>query len=126
MKKASNMQEILILLGVGLVAGVFSGLVGIGGGLIIVPALVYFLGFTQHAAQGSTLFMFLFPIGILGVFNYWQAGHVDWKTALIIASTFIIGAFFGSKIAISLDKQTVQRIFGVVMLLLSIKMIWGK
>ena len=126
MKKAGNMQEILILLGVGLVAGVFSGLVGIGGGLIIVPALVYFLGFTQHAAQGSTLFMFLFPIGILGVFNYWQAGHVDWKTALIIASTFIIGAFFGSKIAISLDKQTVQRIFGVVMLLLSIKMIWGK
>ncbi len=120
------MNDILILLAIGLVAGVFSGMVGIGGGLIIVPALVYFLGFTQHAAQGSTLFMFLLPIGILGVINYWQAGHVDWRTALIICSTFVVGSYFGSKFAISLDKVTVQRIFGVIMLLMSFKMILGK
>jgi uncharacterized protein len=126
MKFKLPMNEMYILLALGLVAGIFSGLVGIGGGLIIVPVLVYFLNFTQHQAQGTALFMFLFPIGVLGVMNYWQKGFVDWRVALVIAITFIAGSFLGSKIAVSLDKTTVQRIFGVVMFALSIKMILGK
>jgi len=120
------MNQILILLCIGLIAGALSGMVGIGGGIVIVPALVYFLGFTQHQAQGTTLFMFLLPIGVLGVMNYYQAGHIDFKTALIIASTFFIGSYFGSKISIAIDQQILKRVFGVIILLLSIKMILGK
>jgi len=120
------MNEILILLVVGLAAGMLSGMVGVGGGIIIVPALVYFLGFTQHAAQGTTLFMFLFPIGILGVMNYYKAGNVDWKAALFICTTFVAGSYFGSKLAISLDQVTVKRIFGGLILVMGIKMLLGK
>lgn len=126
MNKSLNMNTIIILLCVGLVAGILSGMVGIGGGIIIVPALVYFLGVSQHTAQGTTLAMFLMPIGILGVFNYYKAGHVDVKTALIIAITFVLGSFVGSKIAIGLDQTMVKRIFGVIILFISIKMILGK
>ena len=76
-KKPMNITIILILLTVGLAAGFLSGLVGIGGGIIIVPVLIYFLGFSQHQAQGTTLFMFLLPIGVLGVLNYHKQGFVD-------------------------------------------------
>ena len=120
------MNDLLIMLTLGLVAGVLSGLVGVGGGIIIVPALVYFLGFSQHSAQGTVLFLFLLPIGILGVFNYWQAGHVDWKVACIMASTFFVGSYLGSKFSISIDALTLKRIFAVVILILSLKMIFGK
>ncbi len=120
------MQSILILLLVGLVAGILSGMVGIGGGIIIVPVLVYFLNFTQHQAQGTTLFMFLLPIGILGVMNYYKAGYVDFKTAFIIGTTFVLGSYLGSKFAISIDQKTVKQIFGVIIVLLGIKMIFFK
>ncbi len=120
------MNDIFILLALGLVAGVLSGLVGVGGGIIIVPALVYFLGFSQHSAQGTVLFMFLIPIGILGAINYWQSGYVDWKVACIIATTFVVGSFFGSRIAISIDQTTLKRVFGVILFFLSIKMIFWK
>ncbi len=117
---------IFILLAVGLLAGFLSGMVGIGGGIIIVPVLVYFLGFTQHQAQGTTLFMFLLPIGILGVMNYHKQGYVDYKTALIICSTFVFGSYFGSKLAISVDQKTIKQIFGVVIILLGAKMLFWK
>ena len=117
---------IFILLAVGLLAGFLSGMVGIGGGIIIVPVLVYFLGYTQHQAQGTTLFMFLLPIGILGVMNYHKQGYVDYKTALIICSTFVFGSYFGSKLAISVDQKTIKQIFGVVIILLGAKMLFWK
>src|ERR1700741_4360296 len=116
--KTRSMNEILILLVVGLAAGMLSGMVGVGGGIIIVPALVYFLGFTQHSAQGTTLFMFLFPIGILGVMQYYKAGHVDWKSAFFICSTFIAGSYFGSKLAISIDQATLKKIFGALIIVM--------
>lgn len=125
-KKTMTLQILLILLAVGLAAGFLSGMVGIGGGIIIVPVLVYFLGFTQHQAQGTTLFMFLLPIGILGVMNYHKAGHVDFKTAFIIATTFVVGSYFGSKIAISLDQKLVKQIFGAIIILLGAKMLFWK
>ena len=121
-----TLQIILILLAVGLAAGFLSGMVGIGGGIIIVPVLVYFLGITQHQAQGTTLFMFLFPIGILGVMNYHKQGYVDYKTALIICSTFVFGSYFGSKLSISLDQKTVKQIFGAIIILLGAKMLFWK
>lgn len=125
-KKPMTIQILLILLAVGLAAGFLSGMVGIGGGIIIVPVLVYFLGFTQHQAQGTTLFMFLLPIGILGVMNYHKQGYVDYKTALIICSTFVFGSYFGSKLAISLDQKTVKQIFGAIIILLGAKMLFWK
>jgi len=120
------MNDILILLALGLAAGILSGMVGIGGGIVIVPALVYFLGFSQHSAQGTVLFMFLLPIGVLGVYNYWQSGYIDWKVACIMAITFLAGSFIGSKMAIVIDQNLLKKVFGVVIFLVSLKMIFGK
>jgi uncharacterized membrane protein YfcA len=125
-KKPMTVTTLLILLAVGVAAGFLSGLVGIGGGIIIVPVLVYFLGFTQHQAQGTTLFMFLLPIGILGIMNYHKAGNVDYKTACVIAITFVFGSYFGSKLAISLDQKMIKQIFGAIMILLGAKMLFWK
>ncbi|HRG58141.1 MAG TPA: sulfite exporter TauE/SafE family protein [Bacteroidia bacterium] len=121
-----SLNHVFILLFIGICAGFLSGMVGIGGGIVIVPMLVYFLGFEQHTAQGTTLFMFLFPIGILGVMNYYNKGNVDMKTAAVICTTFILGSYFGSKIALSIDKSTITKVFGVIFLLISLKMIFGK
>lgn len=115
-----------MLLLIGLLAGTLSGLVGIGGGIVIVPVLIYFLGFTQHQAQGTVLFMFLFPIGALGVLSYYNEGFVNMRTAVIISLTFVIGAFIGAKLAIRLDQDIVRRAFGVMILLVAIKMIFWK
>jgi len=125
-KNKNNMTSILIILVIGIVAGVFSGFIGIGGGLVIVPCLVYFFGMTQHAAQGTSLAMMLPPIGILAVLNYNKAGMVDWKIAAILCITFLAGSFFGSKAAISLPADTVKKIFGAVIIAVGIKMILEK
>jgi uncharacterized membrane protein YfcA len=122
----TTMETVFILLTLGLVAGVLSGMIGIGGGIVIVPALVYFLGYNQHQAQGTVLFMFLLPIGLLGVFNYYNSGNIEFKTAFIMACTFVAGSYFGSKIAISVDQATLKKVFGGILFLVSIKMILGK
>ena len=126
MHKQYTMTSILIILAIGVLAGMFSGFIGIGGGLIIVPCLVYFFGMGQHEAQGTSLAMMLPPIGILAVINYQQKGMVDWKVAAILCVTFIAGSFFGSKIAISLSAATVKKVFAVFMFLVSLKMFFGK
>ena len=120
------MSTILILLVIGLLAGVLSGMVGVGGGIIIVPALVYFIGMSQHQGQGTSLAVLLLPVGIFAVYNYYKAGYVDVRSTLIIAATFLIGGFIGSKIAIGIDQQTIKKVFGVVLLLVAFKMILGK
>ena len=125
LKKKHTMTEIIILLIVGLLAGFLSGMVGVGGGIIIVPALVYFLSFSQQQAQGTSLFLLLLPTGIFAVMNYYKAGYVDWKVALIISSTFLLGGFLGSKLAISIDQNTVKKIFAGFVVLVGLKMlIW--
>ncbi len=121
-----ELSTLLILIAIGVIAGVFSGFIGIGGGLIVVPALVFFLGISQHAAQGTSLAMMLPPIGILGVINYYKAGHVDLKISMILAVTFILGSYFGSKFAISLSADIIKKVFGVLIILVGIKMILGK
>ncbi len=120
------MDTAMILLVLGLAGGFLSGMIGIGGGIVLVPALVYFIGFSQHEAQGTVLFMLMFPIGILGVYNYYQAGNIEIKTAAIMALTFFVGSYLGSKVAVSIDQATLKKLFGVILLLVSIKMMLGK
>jgi uncharacterized membrane protein YfcA len=121
-----DMTTVIILLIIGLVAGILSGFVGIGGGIVIVPALIFFLGMSQHMAQGTALALMLPPIGILAVYNYYQKGMVDIKSSLIIGAAFVIGGYFGSKVAVGLEPTTVKRIFGIVVLIVAIKMILSK
>jgi len=122
--KKMDIQTILILLLVGLAAGMLGGMVGIGGGIIIVPALVYFIGMSQMNAQGTSLALIMFPVGILGVLEYHKQGYVDFKIVLIIAIGFILGSFFGSKISLSLSQETVKKFFAVLMIIIAIKMLF--
>ena len=116
----------LVLIFIGLLAGLLSGLLGIGGGIIMVPLLIMLLGLTQHQAQGTTLFAMLPPIGILAALNYYKEGFVKWEYAIVIALTFVVGGYFGSKLSISLPDQTLRRVFGVIMLIGAIKLILSK
>lgn len=120
------MNTVLILFGIGLLAGFLSGLIGIGGGIVIVPLLVYLFSMNQKMAQGTTLFMFLFPIGILGVYNYHKAGFIDYKMAAIMAVTFIVGSYFGGKTVVIIDTKIVKQIFGAIIILIGFKMLFNK
>lgn len=123
-KYKTSMQTIIILILIGIAAGMLSGMVGIGGGIVIVPALVYFLAFNQKDAQGTTLGLLLFPVGILGVMQYYKQGHVDFKVVAIIAGGFILGSFIGSKISLSMSEEKVKRFFAIVIMLVAIKMLF--
>jgi uncharacterized membrane protein YfcA len=118
------METIIIIILTGLAAGILGGMVGIGGGIIIVPALVYFLAFSQHQAQGTSLALMLFPVGILGVINYYKKGYVDFRYAGLLAIGFVVGSYLGSKFSLSLPQLTVKRIFAVLMLIVAFKMLF--
>ena len=116
-------QTIFILITIGLLAGVLSGFVGVGGGIVIVPGLVYMLGFSQHQAQGTSLFILSMPVVILATMNYWKSGNVNWKFGLIIAATFILGGYFGSKLALKISPGLVKFLFGILMAYVSFRLI---
>ena len=118
------MIEILILLAVGLGSGILSGLFGVGGGILIVPSLVFFLGLTQHQAQGTSIGLMLLPIGILAAYNYHQTGNLNIKYGLIIAAAFVVGGYLGSKLSLGLDEVLVKRLFGFLMLVVALKYIF--
>ena len=118
-----TVQTILMLSSIGIFAGVLSGFVGVGGGIIIVPGLVFLLGLTQHEAQGTSLFVLAMPVVWLGLINYWKDGNVQWRFGLIVAITFFVGAYFGSKLSLKLNPNVVKFIFGILMALVSIKLI---
>ena len=118
-----DIQTIIILLLIGIAAGVLSGVVGIGGGIIIVPALIYFLGFSQRMAQGTSLAILLLPIGLLGVMQFYKAGYVDVRVTLIIAVAFFIGSYFGSRIALTVPQDILKKIFAVLLILVAVKML---
>jgi uncharacterized membrane protein YfcA len=115
-------QVILILIVIGLFAGMLSGMVGVGGGIIVVPALVYFLSFSQHEAQGTSLGLLLLPVGILAVLNYYHKGYIDIKVVAFMCLGFIIGGFLGSKMSLALPEATVKKVFGLILLYTSFKM----
>lgn len=123
-KPPMTTETILIIILTGLAAGILGGMVGVGGGIIIVPALVYFLAFSQHQAQGTSLALMLFPVGILGVINYYKKGYVDFRYAGLLAVGFVIGSYLGSKFSLSLPQVAVKKIFAVIMLLVALKMLF--
>jgi len=116
--------QIASLIVLGLAAGALSGFVGVGGGIIIVPALVYILEMNQMQAQGVSLAVLLMPVGFLGVWNYYQAGNVQFSIALMIALGFVFGSYFGSKIALQLPEYKIKFIFALVIIIVAIDMLW--
>jgi uncharacterized protein len=116
----------MIGIAIGLVAGVLGGVVGIGGGIIMIPALSLILGYNQHAAQGTTLAAMVPPIGILAAYVYYQKGFVNIPLAACIALGFLAGGMLGANIAVSIDETTMRRIFGGLMLIMSVYFIFGK
>lgn len=116
--------QLVLLLGlVGFFAGVLSGLVGVGGGIIIVPCLVIFLGFSQQAAQGTSLGLLLLPVGIFAVINYYNKGYIDIKVVLIMSIAFIAGGWLGSKLALQLSQEVLRKIFAVVLIYTAFRML---
>jgi len=120
--------QILLIIVAGLVIGAVSGIVGLGGGFLAVPFLRYLMGLSQHDAQGTTMVMLLPPIGLLGAYAYWKAGHVNIPMALFLALGFIFGAYFGAVFANlpQISGLLLQRIFGFFFLLISLRMLFGK
>lgn len=125
-KRPMSIQIILSLILIGILAGILSGLVGVGGGVIMVPLLVLLLGFSQHQAQGTSLAVLVVPVTAVAVYSYYKEGYIDWRYAAIIAVFFVIGGYFGSKIAIGLDQRMLKKIFGVILLLIAGKMLLEK
>jgi uncharacterized protein len=120
------MMNIALYILLGLTAGILSGVVGVGGGIIIVPALVFLFGMAQHTAQGTTLALMVPPIGILAAWTYYNHGYVDLKVAAFVAIGFILGGLFGAKIAVLVSEHLLKKIFAFILLAVSIKMLVGK
>ena len=116
-----SVSYILAILAIGVFAGFLSSLVGIGGGVVIVPALVLLFGLDQKMAQGTSLAMLSLPVAFIGAFNYYKAGFVNWKIALLLAVTFVVGGYFGSKIAVDLQAGIIKKVFAVFMIVIAIK-----
>ncbi|HZY30088.1 MAG TPA: sulfite exporter TauE/SafE family protein [Candidatus Methylomirabilis sp.] len=119
------MMDIMLYLLVGLVAGVFSGLIGVGGGIIIVPALIFLFGMSQHHAQGTTLALLVPPIGLLAAWTYYKQGYVDLRIATFMCMGFFLGGLFGAKLATALSSPVLEKVFGIALLLISLKMIFA-
>jgi uncharacterized membrane protein YfcA len=124
MKMSTSVLLVLIVIGV--VTGITAGMLGIGGAIIMIPALVFFLGFSQQMAQGTSLAVMLPPIGIIAAYNYYKAGQVNLKFAMIVAVAFIVGSYFGSKLALNIPQPLLKKIFGVLLLLVAAKMLFSK
>ena len=118
--------NIFLFLLLGLITGIFSGLIGIGGAIIIIPSLVLIFGMTQHMAQGTTLALMVPPIGLLAAWTYYKAGYIDFKVAALICLGFFVGGFIGARFVADISDLLLRRIFGVVLLLAALKMIFLK
>jgi uncharacterized membrane protein YfcA len=122
-----DIETTIILILIGIIAGILGGMVGVGGGIVIVPALVYFLGFNQHTAQGTSLGLILLPVGILGFLQYYYSCQktgqpIDFKVIGLLAIGFVIGSYFGSKISLGVEIGTVKKIFAILLVIIAIKM----
>jgi len=120
------MMHILLYLLLGLLAGVVSGLIGIGGGVIIVPALIFWFGLSQHEAQGTTLAMLVPPVGLLAAWTYYRQGYVNFQVAAFLCVGFFLGGLFGAKLATGLSNVLLEKVFGVMMLAIALKMIFAR
>jgi uncharacterized protein len=119
-----TVTNMLLYILLGLLAGILSGLVGVGGGVFIAPALVIWFGMSQHQAQGTTLALLVPPIGILAAWTYYQQGYVDVKVAAFICIGFVIGGFLGANLAVGIPNAILEKIFGGVIMAIALKMIF--
>jgi len=119
-------MNVFFYLLLGLVAGIFSGLIGIGGAIIIIPSLVLLFGMSQHTAQGTTLALMVPPIGLLAAWTYYKQGFVDFKIAGLICLGFFFGGLAGAKFATDIPEDILRKIFGVILLIASLRMIFYK
>ena len=120
------MSEIILYIIVGLLAGIISGLIGIGGGVIIVPTLIYLFGLTQHQAQGTTLALMVPPIGLLAAWTYYKHGYVNLPIAVFVCIGFFVGGLLGAKYAVAIPDELLRKIFGIAMLLIALHIIFMK
>lgn len=120
------MSNIILFILIGLIAGILSGFLGIGGGVIIVPALIYMCGFSQLKAQGTSLAILLPPVGILAFIEYYKNGNVDIKAGIIIAMALVLGSAAASRLVQNISAGLLQKIFAVFMIIISLKMFFGK
>ena len=121
-----TVNEIIILIIIGLSAGIVSGLLGVGGAIIMVPALVFFLGLTQHQAQGTSLSVLIFPVGFLAFWNYYKHGYVNFKIAIIIMLAFFVGGYLGSLVAVRIPERPLKIFFGILIIIMGARMIIKK
>lgn len=121
-----SLLHLIILIIVGLLSGVLAGFFGVGGAIIVIPALIFILGLSQHEAQGTSLAFMLPPVGILATWNYWKAGHVNWKFALVLSLTFVVGAYIGSHFSVNISDRILRRMFGVLLVFIALKLIFSK
>jgi uncharacterized protein len=118
-----TLNDIIILALIGLTAGVVSGLLGVGGAIIIVPALVFFYGMTQHQAQGTSLAVLLLPVGFLAFWNYYKQGYVNFKFALIVMLAFFVGGYLGAIWAVHIPDRVLKIGFGILIIILGFRMV---
>jgi uncharacterized protein len=124
MKMSTSMLFILIIIGI--ITGIMAGMLGIGGAIIMIPALVFLLGISQQTAQGTSLAVMLPPIGVIAAYNYYKAGYVNIRFAIILAVFFLIGSYFGSKLALNIPQSILKKTFGILLLLVAAKMLFSK
>jgi uncharacterized membrane protein YfcA len=123
--KKMTLTTIFLLIILGLLAGALSGSVGVGGGVIMVPLAIWFLGYSQHQAQGMSLAVLAVPVTLLAAYTYHKNGHtLDWRYVPFIAVAFVVGSYFGSKIAININQQILKKVFGIILIIVAIKMIF--
>ena len=121
-----SVSVVVILIVIGLVAGTLSGLIGIGGAIIIIPSLIFLLGMDQYSAQGTSLATMLLPIGLLAALNYYKAGELNIKYAMVIAIAFFVGGYLGSKVALQIPEAILRKVFAGILVLIALKMFLGR
>lgn len=121
-----TITQLIILVIIGLMAGFFSGTFGVGGAIIVIPALIFFLGLSQHQAQGTSLAFMIPPVTLLATINYWKNGYVNWKYALVLSLMFFVGSYFGSMLSVGMNEKILRKMFGGLMLLVALKIIFSK
>ena len=120
-----TITQLIILIMIGLLSGLLAGTLGVGGAIVVIPALVL-IGLSQHEAQGTSLAFMIPPIGIFAAWNYWKAGFVNWKFALVLALTFMLGAYIGSLYSIHMPDKLLRKIFSILLLVTAIKLFFTK
>ncbi len=125
-KQRSKSMDIVNALLIGLLAGILGGLFGIGGGSLLIPALILVMGFSQHMAQGVSLGAMLPPIGVLAAYKYWKEGNMNWRVALLISAGFILGGYIGATIANKINPKLMRKMFGIFLMIIAVQMIIKK